>query len=99
MRKQLDMNELFRFQMAQRYGKRVPRKLKKKFTITNKLKCKKAGIEPLLPTKKIKPAKTQAEYDRRKKEAESFDEFRNRFVQNISESMGIPVEILTQSYK
>lgn len=99
MKKQLDMNELFKSHMAQRYGKRIPRKLKKKFTITNKLRWKKAGLEPILPQKKIKPAKTQEEYDRRKKEAQSFDDFKSEFMGNIAKSLSVPIEFLTQQYK
>lgn len=91
------LNDLFKYQMASRFGKRVPRKLKKKFTITNKIEWKRLGVDSIIP-RQPKPASTPEEYLKRKNESESYSQFIDSIIKNISKNIGIPIEYLTKDF-
>lgn len=100
LKRKYDIGEFLKYQLCCRVGKRVPRKLKKKYTVANRVKWKAVRFpDGIHPFHELRPAKSQEEYDRRKAEKESFQEFHNSLISCVSKSIGLPVEVLNREYR
>lgn len=94
-----DIKGVFKYYMAKRYGNRVPRKLKKKHTIANKVRNKKAGIGNIFAKSKQKRVRTIQLHQKKLNEDKSITTFFAYFFKNCSDSLGIPYDVLMQDYK